>query len=165
MYTMVRILPMDQEYEFVQASIKEVQNDFFLKELPSRKDLHGQGKYCYKTKGMQADEGTTLVLFQYDNKIIACSDLYKVIKLEVPEDVYHGAFYFNPSSIKVFDEVSNEDINNIFNCTIKFVQIKHNLDSSYIPAFTNNLNNTRKVDMNNLQINERPTCIPDLRNN
>lgn len=114
---------MDQEYGL---SIEEIQNVFFLKDLPSRKDINGQGKYCYKTKGMQANEGTTLVLFQYDNKIVACADLYKIVKLEVPEDVYHGAFYFDPSSIKVFDEICNEDINSIFNCRIKFGQIKHN---------------------------------------
>ena len=81
MYTMVRILPMDKEYEFENATFQEVQNDFFLNELPSRKDINGQGKYCYKKQSMKADEGSTLVLFQYNNQIIACADLNRIVKL------------------------------------------------------------------------------------
>jgi len=165
MYTMIRILPMDKKYEFNDLTFQEVQDAFFLDELPKRKDIHGQGKYCYKKQGMSADEGSTLVLFQYDNQIIACADLNKIIKLSSPEDVYHGAFYFEPSSIKVFNPISNNEINTDFNCSKKFGQIKHSLNPKYINNFLNRLSNVRDVNMDNLQVNERPTCIPDIRNN
>ena len=165
MYTMIRILPMDKEYEFDNISIQDVQNSFFLNELPSRKGSKGQGKYCYKTHGMKADIGSTLVLFQYDNRIIACADLVEIEKLDKPEGIYHGAFYFEPTSIKVFNPITNENINYDFNCKVKFGQVKHTLEPKYINSFTSRLKNIKQVNINNLEVNEKPTCVPDTRNN
>ncbi len=139
MYTMVRLLPMDQKSEFEGLTIQEVQKDFFLNQLPKR-----EGKYRYKKQGLIADKATTLVLFQYDNQIIACADLDKVVKFEkIEEDIYQGAFYFNPNSIKVFAPLTNADINNIFTCTKKFGQVKHFLDVSCIHIFMEKLINVK----------------------
>jgi hypothetical protein len=162
---MVRILPMDREYEFDNRNYQEVQNDFFLNELPSRKDVNGQGKYCYKKQSMKADEGSTLVLFQYDNQIIACADLNKIVKLTIPEDVYHGAFYFEPSSIKIFTPITNNELNASFNCVKKFGQVKHSLNLEYVNNFMDILSNIESVNINKLQVNEKPTCIPNIRDN
>ena len=135
MYTMVRVLPMDQEGEFDGLTIKDVQKHFFSNELPKR-----EGKYRYKIQGLIADKMTTLVLFQYDNHIIACADLDKVVKFEkIEEDVYRGAFYFKPSSIKVLAPMTNADINHIFKCTKKFGQVKHSLNPSYASVFMKRL--------------------------
>jgi hypothetical protein len=158
---MIRILPMDKEYEFDGLTIIDVQTNFFLKELPSRKDENGQGKYCYKSHGMKAEEGSTLVLFQYDNKIIACAKLNRIIKFDMPNDVYHGAFYFEPNTIKIFEPVTNEDIRSDFHCEIKFGQVKHILNVKYIDNFLNRLKNIKNVNMNNLQVNENSTCPPN----
>lgn len=135
MYTMVRVLPMDQKDEFEGLTIEEVQKDFFLNQLPKR-----EGEYRYKAKGLIAYKVTTLVLFQYDNHIIACADLDKIVKFEkIEEDIYRGAFYFNPNSIKVFAPMTNADINNIFKCTKKFGQVKHSLDTSCTHVFMEKL--------------------------
>jgi|GEM_PF-3865403 len=47
---MVRILPMDSRKEFNGRSIEDVQQDFFLSVLPSRKDC----KYYYHKAGLKA---------------------------------------------------------------------------------------------------------------
>jgi len=162
---MIRILPMDKEYEFSGDSVENVQEKFFLTELPSRNDDIGQGKYCYKTNGMNIDKQTTLVLFQYENKIIASARLYDITKFDEPEDVYYGAFYFEPTSIQVFKAISNEEINNIFQCKKKFGQVKHYLDTTYLDTFMSKLLNTKFVNIGNLSVNVNTTCVPNNREN
>lgn len=128
MYKMIRILPMSKKIEFKNTvSIQ----DFFLNDLRLRED----GEYCYKKQGIRANEGSTLILFQYDNKIVASADLVKIEKFNKIENGYKGALYFNPKSIRVFDELNNEEINNIFNTSIKFGQTKYYLDTSYQKRF------------------------------
>lgn len=161
MYTMIRILPMDKEYEFNGSNIKDVQINFFLNELPNRKDKDGQGRYCYKSHGMKADDGSTLVLFQYDNKIIASAKLSHIIKFDKSNDVYHGAFYFEPTSIKIFEPITNENINDDFHCKIKFGQVKYILNAKYINDFFNRLKNIKNVDVKNLQVDNNSTCPPN----
>jgi len=50
--------------------------------------------------------------------------LKHIEKFTIPEyyyDIeYHGAYYFMPESITVFNPVSNGEINKYFNCKIKF---------------------------------------------
>ena len=64
----VRILPMDK-VEHNDKSIKKLQRDFFLEDLPTRKSNDGY-KYHYIKKGIVAKKGAT-ILFQYKNMIIA----------------------------------------------------------------------------------------------
>lgn len=148
MFTMVRILPMDRKYEFKGRSIEDLQNNFFLKELPLRKDQDGWGKYYYKSHGMKADEKSTLVLFQYDNRIIAHAKLNRIVKFNSPIDVYNGAFYFEPASITTFNPLTNKEINKIFHCDIKFNQAKHKLDIKYIEPFLQELKKKKSFNKN-----------------
>lgn len=145
MYKMIRILPMDKDDEFEQMEINEVQSEFFIKDLPNRKDENGSGKYRYKKQGLILKEQPTLVLFQYNNKIIACADLINVIKFEIPKGAYKGALYFEPTSIKIFDPIDNEEINNIFHCSIKFGQIKHKLNAICAKNFFTKIKNVKQV--------------------
>lgn len=145
MYKMIRILPMDKDDEFEQIEINEVQSEFFIKDLPNRKDENASGKYCYKKQGLIIKEQPTLVLFQYDNKIVACADLTNVVKFEIPKGIYRGALYFEPASIKTFDPIDNDEINNIFHCSIKFGQIKYKLDAIYTKNFFSKIKNVKQV--------------------
>ena len=144
-YTMVRILPMDREDEFYDMEIEEVQSQFFLDELPKRNDEHGYGKYHYKKQGLILNEEPTLVLFQYDNKIVASANLINVLKFKQPNGIYNGALYFEPNSIRTFDPISNQEINGIFQDSIKFGQIKHKLNSLHVKDFFANITNIKKV--------------------
>lgn len=145
MYKMIRILPMDKDEEFGQMDINDVQLEFFIKDLPNRKDENGYGKYCYKKQGLVIKEQPTLVLFQYSNKIIACADLTNVVKFEIPKGIYKGALYFEPTSIKIFNPIDNEEVNSIFHCSIKFGQIKYKLDAKYVKNFFSKIKNVKQV--------------------
>lgn len=109
--TMVRILPMDRKVEFSEYgdNIKRVQDQFFIKELPSRPDNLWQGKYRYRAEGMNAEPGT-VVLFQYYGKVIASAVLNNIDKSPQVEEGYYGAYFFDPSSIQIFEPVSSDEI-------------------------------------------------------
>ena len=124
----LRILPMSQSDEFNDISTIEVQTEFFLKDLPSKK-----GKYLYKKSGLLSSRDD-FVLFQYDNRIVALATLINIEVFETPEGVnkeYHGAFYFEPCSIAIFDPIIEEEIENIWPNYFKgYNQIKYNLPIS-----------------------------------
>ncbi len=144
MYESIRVLPMSKE-EFDNIAIEELQYQFFLKDLPFREDEYGKGKFCYKSSKMKTKEETTLVLFQYDNHIIALARLLKIVDFKKPqiqikeEKEYKGAYYFEPSSIVVFEPLSAKEISDIFHKNIQFGQAKHSLDIKYIDKFFKNL--------------------------
>ena len=100
---------MDKGNEFKDMKTSEVQ-EFFINDLSNRKDANGEGRYLYKKQGIKADEGSTLILFQFDNQIIASANLTKVTKLKEVEGDYSGALYFEPNSIKIFDPIDNKTI-------------------------------------------------------
>lgn len=151
---MVRILPMDSENEFDGNDIETTQTDFFLEDLPFRKDRIGQGKYRYKETGMKAEPGT-VVLFQYDGKIIASAVLENIDNKPQPEPVYFGAYYFTPSSIQVFEPVGSEEMISIWSddfvdsqgvkhkCFKRFGQAKIYLDPEKYADFCSILRNVR----------------------
>src|SRR5262245_34148844 len=108
----VRILPMDSQLEFGGRSIQEVQQTFFLKELlgPERPP----GKYWYRESGLNAEAGT-IVLFQYEGKLIASATLTEVERFHTPEKgVYWGALYFDVNSIRVFHPIGPEVVAGIW---------------------------------------------------
>jgi len=122
----IRILPMDSQLEFDGRSIEEVQQTFFLKELlvPDRPP----GKYWYRESGLNADSGTT-VLFQNDGRLIASATLLEVERFETPEKgTYHGAFYFDVNSIRVFDPIGREVVAAIWPEFKGFSHVKWTLD-------------------------------------
>ncbi len=167
--SVVRILPMNKIKEFNGASIEDVQNEFFLKELPSRFDGNGGlggGKYCYLKQSMNAPSGLTFVLFQYDNKIIAKARLMEQVKFDNPlHGKYHGAYYFQPESIATFTPINNDDINRLFNVNIKFSNIMHTLDVEYLIKFICHQSNIQKVDMDKLIYTAGLPCKPKISEN
>ena len=138
----VRILPMDSQMEFEGRSIGEVQQTFFLKELlrPERPP----GKYHYREAGLNADTGT-VVLFQYDGKLIASATLTDVERFETPEKgTYHGALYFEPNSIKVFDPIGPDVVAAIWPEFKAFSHVKWTLDPKGLAEFERRLTGVEK---------------------
>lgn len=150
---MVRILPMNKLDEWKDWGISEVQKEFLLKEL----NIERKGKYHYKTAGMKAERGS-VVLFQFDNKIIGLANLDDVKKrddpgyFDIPTDLddnpdYKGAYYFEPRTIRTFKPVNAEEIKRIWDkefidrnsdkhpAFVKFGEAKQFLDSEKYPDF------------------------------
>lgn len=75
----IKILPMSSKEEFPGMSIEDVQNAYFLGELINDQS----GMYYFKKTGMNAIEGS-LVLFQFDNMIIASAQLLSIEKFDIP---------------------------------------------------------------------------------
>ncbi|MCB2300295.1 HNH endonuclease [Clostridium tagluense] len=121
----IRILPMSSKNEFPGMSIEDVQNNYFLGEL-----IHKQkGMYYYKNSGIKAPEGS-LILFQFDNMIIAAARLLGVEKYVVPVDgQYYGAYRFDINSVDVFRPITLAEINKIDITITGFSQVKQEIDS------------------------------------
>lgn len=101
----VRILPMNRRKEFSHfKNAKELQQKFFLKDLPFRPN----GQYWFHRAGLTA-EPNTVVLFQCDGTIIASAVLHERERFEhANKDGYEGCLYFDVNSIKVFDPVGKD---------------------------------------------------------
>jgi hypothetical protein len=128
---------MDSQLEFDGRSIEEVQRTFFLKELlgPERPP----GKYWYREAGLNAESGT-IVLFQYEGKLIASATLTEVERFETPEKgTYRGALFFDVNSIRVFDPIGSEVVAGIWPEFKGFSHVKWALDPTGFAEFDRKL--------------------------
>jgi hypothetical protein len=133
----VRILPMDSQLEFDGRSIDDVQRSFFLKELQGVG--RPPGKYWYREAGLDAESGT-VVLFQYEGKIIASATLVEVEKFKAAEGAtYKGALYFDPKSVRIFDPVGSNLVSAIWPEFKGFSRVKWSLEPKGYPAFEERL--------------------------
>jgi len=123
------------EEEFRGKSAEQVQTDFFLRDLPSGPR---SGRYAFKKAGLAA-RGGTVVLFQYDNRIIASAALDRVERLKRPKGEYHGNLYFKVESIRVFEPVGVDRVNEIWPIVKRFNRAKWRLDPSRYPEFERGL--------------------------
>ena len=153
----VRILPM-AKVEHCDKSIELIQEEFFLKDLPTRYDDNGSGKYCYKEKGILAEKNTP-ILFQYQNKIIAMALFETRVQYKPEQDGYHGAYYFKPETIEVFNPISEATLSNIFNKNIKFSTIKYKLNKKFLPKFLSSLENRRGINRDIITKSKKWECV------
>lgn len=123
----IRILPMSSREEFPERSIEEVQDKFFLGELKNR-----DGIYYFRKIGMNAPEGS-LVLFQFDNLLIASAKLQRIKRFNMPEKgLYYGAYQFDINTVEVFQPIAVAEINKIDSSITRFSQSKQEVNSSFI---------------------------------
>ncbi|MBK5254303.1 MAG: HNH endonuclease [Peptostreptococcaceae bacterium] len=123
----IRLLPMSAEYEFQNMSYEEIQVKFFLDELIHKKN----GYYNYRNSGINTAKGT-LVLFQFENAIIASAELTKVEKYEKPlEGIYKGSYIFDTESIQVFEPITADELAEIDKDFSFFSRVKLKIDVSY----------------------------------
>lgn len=121
----IRILPMSKE-EFEWHSVEFVQQDYFMNKLQYGNDY----KYYYSGKGLIADPGT-LILFQYDNKIVASAQLKKNNKEPGISEGYahNGAFWLEPSTVFVFEPIELWELVKLDPKIKRFSQSKQNLNT------------------------------------
>ncbi len=128
------ILPMSKE-EFKGRTAEEVQSQFFLTELPSREG----GRYYYRTAGLDAEPGT-IVLFQYDKRIIASAVFERCERFEQPDDLYYGSLNFDIDSIRVFDPVGQDLMREVWPERFdRFSNAKLRLNAEAFPEFERRL--------------------------
>jgi len=116
----IRLLPMSgSDPTFIDKSIEDLQEWIKTKLL--------DGTYLYKTR-METSRGT-LVLFQFNNHVIA-SAVLKEIKIFEKRTVegYTGEYKFVSSSIRVFNPITSEEIRRIWNDFKHFSQSMQKLD-------------------------------------
>ena len=140
----VRILPMDSHLEFDGRSIEDVQQRFFLKELVG--DGRPPGKYWYRALGLKATSGT-LVLFQYEGKLIASAKLIDVERFKTAEKgTYNGALYFDVKSIRIFDPVGADVVSSVWPEVKRFSHVKWSLDPERYAAFEQKFTGVEKPE-------------------
>ena len=128
----IRILPMSRN-EFKEngkvPTAYEVQTDYFLNKLPSK-----GGRYEYRKAVLKA-KADTIVLFQYDNKIIASAVLTGHEPFKLPQGDYHGTLNFNIDSIQVFKPVVPALLRKVWPKFVRFSHAKLKLDAEAYPDF------------------------------
>ncbi|MDN3438704.1 hypothetical protein QMA04_11410 [Planococcus sp. APC 3900] len=119
-FSAIRILPMsEKDLEFAGKTSEEVQN-WFKNHLPNR-------TYQFKNRMDTPDE--TLVLFQYQNRLIALAMLERVESYEEKNEYgYKGRYKFQSSSIAIFDPLSLNDVQEIWSGVKSFNQSSQKLE-------------------------------------
>ena len=148
----IRILPMSKKefYGYIEpnkiATIEEIQKNFFIKLLKENKEEVYKFKKIYlKTAA------NSLVLFQYDNQLIA-SAVYKGINIFEKDskefkDGYLGSYIFDKNSIKIFSPITNKEFQEIKK--VKFSQAMHKINYSKIEK-VEELINLKKEELSKL---------------
>ncbi|MCM3362258.1 HNH endonuclease [Niallia sp. MER TA 168] len=125
----IRILPMNSREEFPEMSVEDVQKNFFLGKLINSRE----GFYYFRKTGMNASGGS-LVLFQFDNLIIASANLKSIEKYDNPiGGQYFGAYKFDINTVKVFQPITVTELNKIDSSLTRFSQSKQEINISYWP--------------------------------
>jgi hypothetical protein len=125
----VRILPMNQR-EFDGKRARAVQRGFFSQKLQQR-----NGRFRFYERGLDAESGT-VVLFQYDNAVIASATLVDMTKFIMPDDEgYSGYLDFDPATIRVFEPVGPDQMRQVWPEFKEFSQVKQSLGVEQYQAF------------------------------
>lgn len=120
----IRIIPMSKSLEFDDKSIEIVQKKFFIEDLRNRDNC----LFYLRSGGIRSNKNT-LLLFQYDNRIIACAKLAEIIKYDDKYDgIYSEALSLDRSSIQIFDPIKPSEIKAIDNNFKKFSQARQLLN-------------------------------------
>jgi hypothetical protein len=136
--TAVRILPMSDKIEgFRGLSIQDVQRIYFLDKLPK-----GKGKFPYRSSGLSASPGT-IVLFQFQARIIATGVLIRDEKFDQPRKNHTGLLHFEPQSFRVFQPVDVEGMRKAWPRFRAFGHVKQSLNPAMYSAFKRRLKNIR----------------------
>lgn len=123
----IRILPMNSREEFPEISIEDVQKNYSLGNLNDNRE----GLYYFRKTGMNACEGC-LVLFQFDNLIIASANLQSIEKYDSPiEGQYYGAYKFDIKTVRIFQPITIAELNKIDSSLTRFSQSKQEINVSY----------------------------------
>ncbi|MCD2347197.1 HNH endonuclease [Clostridium guangxiense] len=132
----IRIMPMSTE-EFNNELIEEVQEEYFLNCLTYREDC----KYYYRKQGINSSNGS-LILFQYDNKIIASAQLNGIQNDKYGE--YKGSILFYKDTIEIFQPIEANELTNIDCKFQRFSNSKQFLDINKLSQILSLLEDKKK---------------------
>ena len=136
--TAVRILPMSDKIEgFRGLSIQEVQSIYFLNKLPN-----GKGKFPYRSSGLSGEPGT-IVLFQFQARIIATGVFVRDERFDKPKNGHSGVLHFEPGSFRVFEPVDVEQMRKAWPRFRGFGHVKQSLNPGLYSAFKRRLKKVR----------------------
>jgi hypothetical protein len=136
--TAVRILPMSDKIEgFRGLSIADVQSIYFLDKLPN-----GKGKFPYRSSGLSGEPGT-VVLFQFQARIIATGVLVRDERFEKPRNGHSGVLHFEPDSFQTFEPVDVEQMRKAWPRFRGFGHVKQVLNPASYSAFKRRLKEVR----------------------
>jgi hypothetical protein len=142
----IRILPMSSE-EFKGQTYNDVQSKFFLSELP----FDNCGCYKFRKRGLDAENGT-VVLFQFNARIIASALFDRREDFSKPDKQYCGALYFNVNSIRTFDPVEKELMQEIWPQFKGFSNAMRELNVDFFELFEKKLTGVKFVKTRNQRV-------------
>ncbi len=125
----IRIIPMNKSIEFKNKPVEAVQQEFFIDEL-----INGNNcLYLFRNTGINCAQNA-LLLFQYNNSIIACARLKGITRYENPKDgIYKGALALEKKSIRVFNPITADELHAVDSEFKKFSQVKQSLNVDCFP--------------------------------
>lgn len=130
----VRIWPMsDRIPGFRGKSIAQVQADCFGRDLPK-----SDGVFSYRSAGLNAPAGT-VVLFQFQARIIASAVLLRDEKFKSPRAGRRGRLHFDASSIRTFEPLDFAAMRRIWPGIRPFGHVKQMLNPMLYPKFRRRL--------------------------
>jgi len=135
----VRIMPMsDRMKGFEGKEIEQVQRELFLRDLP-----RGGGRYRYPSSGLKAVAGT-VVLFQYQARVIASAVFVRDERYDKPRGGCAGALHVEVESIRTFEPVDAEAMRKAWPGFRAFGHVKQRLHPLRYEIFEKGLKGVRK---------------------
>lgn len=130
----VRIWPMsDRIPGFRGKSIAQVQADCFGRDLPK-----ADGIFSYRSAGLNAPAGT-VVLFQFQARIIASAVLLRDEKFKSPRAGRRGRLHLDVDSIRTFEPVDFAAMRQIWPGIRPFGHVKQMLNPTLYAKFRRRL--------------------------
>lgn len=138
----IRILPLSRDDEFEGNDFDEVQKAYFLGVLKDR-----NGAYRYRRHRMSWDGERILVLFQMKGRIIGSAELESVVPYEQPlGGIYNGEYRFDPSTIRMVEPITLEELRAAVPEVAKFSQERQKLPLTRLAALRDLFDNRSKVE-------------------
>ena len=130
----VRIWPMSDKIPgFRGKSIAQVQADCFARDLPK-----SGGTFSYRSAGLNSPAGT-VVLFQFQARIIASAVLLRDEKFNSPRAGRRGRLHFDASSIRTFEPLDFAALRRIWPGIRPFGHVKQMLNPGLYAKFRRRL--------------------------
>jgi hypothetical protein len=126
----VRIWPMSDKIPgFRGKSIAQVQADCFLRDLPN-----AGGAFSYCSAGLHSPTGS-IVLFQFQARIIASAVLLRDEKFKSPRAGRRGRLHLEVSSIRTFEPLNFAAMRRIWPGVRPFGHVKQALNPTLYAKF------------------------------
>ena len=114
---------------FRGKSISQVQADCFERDLPK-----AGGAFSYRSAGLASPVGT-IVLFQFQSRIIASAVLLRDERFEAPRAGRRGRLHFDASSIRTFEPLDFAAMRQIWPGIRPFGHVKQALNPGRYAKF------------------------------